>query len=107
MSNNGNTYGVTATSVLTEIRKNRRLVTFWTDKGMPNVAADHAANVRDLRVLLLNVRFPNNTLPVTYADDFTPVVVVTPDVVSDEDVNAFIGAIADHVESVTGETVNA
>lgn len=106
MSNNGNTYGLTTADILAAIRQNRRLVTFWSAKGLTNVAQNHSDNVRDLRIMLLNMRFPNNTLPVDFASDFTPVVVVTPDVVTPEDVNAFIGAITDHVESVTGEKVS-
>ena len=107
MSNNGNTYGLTTADILAAIRQNRRLVTFWNDRGMSNVAQSHTENVRDLQIMLLNTRFPNNTLPVEFASDFTPVIKVTEDVASPEDVNAFIGAIVDHVESVTGETVNA
>lgn len=108
-----NVYGVGIETILSAIRQNRRLVGYWTAKKMDGIAQNHRDNVRDLRIMLLNTRFPNNTLPVAFGSDFVPVVKVTEDngtdntpAVSDSDAAAFVAAIADHVESVTGESVN-
>lgn len=111
--NTHTTYGVGIDTILSAIRQNRRLVTYWTGKGMAGIAQNHRDNVRDLQIMLLNTRFPNNTMPVAFGSDFVPVVKVTDDngtdntpAVSDSDAAAFVAAIADHVESVTGESVN-
>lgn len=107
------TYGVSVSGIRDAIAGNRKAIAYWTastfltkDKR-DEIIADQKANVRDLQIMLMHVRFPESTLPVTYAEDFTPVIETTPDVATPEDVETFISAIVDHVESVTGETVNA
>lgn len=90
-------YELSNSEILAAINNNRRLAKFWENKGYPTIAQTHNDNVRDLRIVLLNSRFPNNTLPVHMSADFTPVVVVTPDTVSDSDAAAFADAIEDYV----------
>lgn len=107
------TYGVSVSGIRDAIAGNRKAIAYWTaskvltDVKRDEIIADQKANVRDLQIMLMHVRFPESTLPVTFADDFTPVITTTPDVVAPEIVETFITAITDHVESVTGETVNA
>lgn len=103
------TYVLTIPTVLDAIRNNRRIAAFWNGKGMPGIAQNHIDNIRDLQIVLMGIRFPNNTLPVRIADDFSPVIVVTPDTISDSDRAAFVDAISDSISEAdkSAELVSA
>ena len=110
-------YGVTVSDILSALRTNRKARAFWNGKGegFAGMVQTHTENIRDLQIMLLDARFPNNTFPVPfkYGTDFTPYVMVDaspddmPETVTDSDVNAFADSIIAHVESVTGEKVSA
>lgn len=99
-------YGVTTTDIMQAIRENRNAFDYWTRKEFPNIAQNHTDNIRDLRIMLLSIRFPENTFPTfTFGDDFTPYVVTDNaddnaddnTTVSDADRNAIVDAIADTI----------
>lgn len=89
--------GLTIPAVLAEIRSHRKLVAFWTEREFPGIAADHAASVRDLQIVLTMMRFPET--PLTYSAEFTPTIIITPDTISDADTSAFIDAMMDNANA--------
>lgn len=125
-------YGVTVSDILASIRSNRKGIAFWSAKNgdefrisvsdgkRAEIVKSHTDNIRDLRIMLLSVRFPENTFPTfAYGDDFTPYVVTdsaddsesvsddSVDTLSDSDRAAIVDAMVDHAESVTGELISA
>lgn len=122
-------YGVTASDILAELRTHRIARAFWTARDMKNVAKDHTDSIRDLRIMLLNLRFPENTFPAgsfAYSAEFTPYIVTVqdnpadndgtddgtdndngPENLTDSDLAAFADAIADSVTDSTGELITA
>lgn len=108
--------GVTIPAILSEIRSHRKLVAFWNGRDFSGIAADHAASIRDLQIMLAMVRFPDMRVSAKFAPEFSPVVIFEPDngpEVSDSDRRAFIDAMMDNANSAddnatdTSELVSA
>lgn len=107
-------YGITVSDVMNAIRENRNAFRYWMRKEFPTIAQNHADNIRDLRIMLLSVRFPNNSFPAfAFGEGFTPFIVTTQDNdndnVSDNDRRAITDAIADSIAEADkiAEMVNA
>lgn len=88
-------YGVTVSDILAAIRSNRKAIAFWSgtavtvsDGKRMEIIASHTDNVRDLRIMLLSVRFPENTFPAfSYGEGFQPVIVATDDATDNDNDN--------------------